>query len=61
MWERLGNKGVPTVKELLEKLDRMNKGMESEHAQLLKGEFAAMEQRVKSEFARLDIRVNTNE
>lgn len=32
--------------------------MESEHAKMLKEEFARMEQRVKTEFARQDIRIN---
>ena len=33
--ERQGNKGVPTVDELLGKLDEINRGVESEHMNMI--------------------------
>ena len=36
--ERQGNKGVPTVDELLGKLDEINRGVESEHMNLIVNE-----------------------
>lgn len=59
--QRMSGKGIPSASDLLRKLDEMNKGMESEHAKMLKNEFANMESRVKNEVARLDLRINACE
>ena len=37
--ERVGGRGVPTVKELVSKLNDINSGIEAAHEQLLKVEF----------------------
>jgi hypothetical protein len=41
--ERIGGKGVPTVKDLVKKLNEINGDMEQAHERLLKVELKGME------------------
>lgn len=56
--ERIGGKGVPTVKDLVKKLNEINGGMESAHEKMLKVELKEMEQRLRDEYTRIDLRIN---
>lgn len=56
--ERIGGKGVPTVKDLVKKLNELNGGMESAHENLIKVELKGLEQRLRDEYTRIDLRIN---
>lgn len=59
--ERQGNKGVPTADELCEKLDEINRGVESEHMNLIVSEIQNLDARIKQELSKSDLRLNAVE
>lgn len=56
--ERQGNKGVPTAKELTERLNKINQGVESQHATLIVNEIKSLDERIKKEITRIDNKLN---